>query len=51
TFTEVNSLRKQAEPYRLAVAKLPIYLLHSSWSRSSNRPLDCNYIAYLCCSF
>ncbi|KAK7592348.1 hypothetical protein V3481_006985 [Fusarium oxysporum f. sp. vasinfectum] len=44
TFTEVDSLRKQAEPYRLAVAELPIHLLHSSWSRGSNRPLDRNHI-------
>ncbi|KAK2666543.1 hypothetical protein RAB80_018200 [Fusarium oxysporum f. sp. vasinfectum] len=51
TFTEVDSLRKQAEPYRLAVAELPIHLLHSSWSRGSNRPLDRNHVAHLCRSF
>ncbi|KAG4277692.1 hypothetical protein FPRO04_06935 [Fusarium proliferatum] len=51
TFTEVDSLRKQAEPYRLAVAELPIHLLHSSWSRGNNRPLDRNHVAHLCRSF
>ncbi|KAH7459119.1 hypothetical protein FOMA001_g20261 [Fusarium oxysporum f. sp. matthiolae] len=51
TFTEVDSLRKQAEPYRLAVAELPIHLLDSSWSRGSNRPLDRNHVAHLCRSF
>ncbi|KAJ9413922.1 hypothetical protein QL093DRAFT_2107741, partial [Fusarium oxysporum] len=51
TFTEVDSLRKQAEPYRLAVAELPIHLLDFSWSRGSNRPLDRNHVAHLCRSF
>ncbi|KAH7471456.1 hypothetical protein FOMA001_g13813 [Fusarium oxysporum f. sp. matthiolae] len=51
TFTEVDSLRKQAEPYRLAVAELPIHLLDSSWSRGNNRPLDRNHVAHLCRSF
>ncbi|EGU83467.1 hypothetical protein FOPG_18980 [Fusarium oxysporum f. sp. conglutinans race 2 54008] len=51
SFTEVDSLRKQAEPYRLAVAELPIHLLHSSWSRGNNRPLDRNHVAHLCRSF
>ncbi|EXA30946.1 hypothetical protein FOVG_17723 [Fusarium oxysporum f. sp. pisi HDV247] len=51
SFTEVDSLRKQAEPYRLAIAELPIHLLDSSWSRGSNRPLDRNHIAHLCRSF
>ncbi|KAF5965913.1 hypothetical protein FCOIX_12717 [Fusarium coicis] len=51
SFTEVDSLRKQAEPYRLAVAELPIHLLDSSWSRGSNRPLDRNHVAHLCRSF
>lgn len=51
SFTEVDSLRKQAEPYRLAVAELPIHLLDSSWSRGNNRPLDRNHIAHLCRSF
>ncbi|RGP70121.1 hypothetical protein FSPOR_4233 [Fusarium sporotrichioides] len=51
SFTEVDSLRKQAEPYRLAVAELPIHLLDSSWSRSSNKPLDRNHSAHLCRSF
>jgi hypothetical protein len=51
SFTEVDSLRKQAEPYRLAVAELPVHLLDSSWSRGSNRPLDHNHVAHLCRSF
>lgn len=51
SFTEVDSLRKQAEPYRLAVAELPIHLLHSAWSRGNNRPLDRNHVAHLCRSF
>ncbi|KAJ4051380.1 hypothetical protein NW761_014628 [Fusarium oxysporum] len=51
SFTEVNSLRKQAESYRLAIAELPIHLLDSSWSHRSNRPLDHNHIAHLCHSF
>ncbi|OBS15077.1 hypothetical protein FPOA_14091 [Fusarium poae] len=51
SFTEVDSLRKQAEPYRLAVAELPIHVLDSSWSRGSNRPLDRNHVAHLCRSF
>ncbi|KAK2686126.1 hypothetical protein QWA68_015168 [Fusarium oxysporum] len=51
TFTEVDSLRKQAEPYRLAVAELPIHLFDSSWSRGNNRPLDRNHVAHLCRSF
>ncbi|KAH7173113.1 hypothetical protein DER46DRAFT_623670 [Fusarium sp. MPI-SDFR-AT-0072] len=44
TFTEVDSLRKQAEPYRLAVAKLPIHLLYSSWSRGTEQ----HYIQVSC---
>ncbi|SCO47758.1 uncharacterized protein FFMR_08829 [Fusarium fujikuroi] len=51
SFTEVNSVRRQAEPYRLAIAEFPINLLTSSWSRSTNRPLDRNHVAHLCRSF
>lgn len=51
SFIEVDSLRRQAEPYRLAVAELPIHLLESSWSRGNNRPLDRNHVAHLCRSF
>lgn len=51
SFTEVDSLRRQAEPYRLAIAEFPIDLLTSSWSRGSNRPLDRNHVAHLCRSF
>jgi hypothetical protein len=51
SFTEADSLRKQAEPYRLAIAELPINLLNSSWSRGNNRTLDRNHVAHLCRSF
>jgi hypothetical protein len=51
SFTEVDSVRRQAEPYRLAIAEFPINLLASSWSRSNNRPLDRNHVAHLCRSF
>ncbi|KAG5746171.1 hypothetical protein H9Q70_011136 [Fusarium xylarioides] len=51
SFTEVDSVRRQAEPYRLAIAEFPINLLTSSWSRSKNRPLDRNHVAHLCRSF
>jgi hypothetical protein len=44
-------VRRQAKPYRLAIAELPINLLTSSWSRSNNRPLDRNHVAHLCRSF
>ncbi|KFA53719.1 hypothetical protein S40293_09646 [Stachybotrys chartarum IBT 40293] len=56
-FTETDSIqkpdsvRKQAEPYRLAVAILPIDLLNQSWSQGSNRDLDRNRVAHLCRSF
>ncbi|UPK91321.1 hypothetical protein LCI18_002256 [Fusarium solani-melongenae] len=50
-FTEVDSVRRQAEPYRLATAQFPINLLTSSWSRGNNRPLDRNHVAHLCRSF
>ncbi|KAH7150718.1 hypothetical protein DER46DRAFT_512389, partial [Fusarium sp. MPI-SDFR-AT-0072] len=43
--------RKQAEPYRLAVAMLPVHLLDSSWSCGNKRPLDRNHVAYLWRSF
>ncbi|KAG8664372.1 uncharacterized protein FPOAC1_013710 [Fusarium poae] len=51
SFIEVDSLRKQAQPYRLAVAELPVDLLDSSWSRGNNRALDRNHVAHLCRSF
>jgi hypothetical protein len=44
-------VRRQAKPYRPAIAELPINLLTSSWSRSNNRPLDRNHVAHLCRSF
>lgn len=50
-FTKVDSLRKQAELYRLAVAELPINLLNSLWSCGNNRDLERNHVAHLCRSF
>ncbi|KAF5230268.1 hypothetical protein FAUST_9889 [Fusarium austroamericanum] len=50
-FTEIDSIRKQAEPYRLAIAHLPISALNCSWSHSANRELDPNHVNQLFQSF
>lgn len=46
-FTEVDSVRMQAEPFRLATAELPIDLVSCSWSHGTNRELDHNHINHL----
>lgn len=43
-FTEVDSIRMQAEPFRLATAELPIDLVSCSWSHGTNRELDHNHV-------
>ncbi|KAF4997267.1 hypothetical protein FGRMN_3979, partial [Fusarium graminum] len=51
SFIESCSIRKQAEPYRLAIASLPISVLNCSWSYSANRELDPKHIDQLFQSF
>lgn len=46
-FTEVDSVRMQAEPFRLATAELPIDLVRCLWSHGINRELDRNHVNHL----
>jgi hypothetical protein len=47
-FTNIKSIRQQAEPYRLATAKFPINALTSTWRIGSNRPVDTKHVQDLC---
>lgn len=48
TFQETNSIRKQAEPYRITVAKMPLDALTCRWSNGSNRQLNKSHVQKLC---
>ena len=47
-FTNIKSIREQAEPYRLATARFPIAALTSTWRIGSNRPIDAKHVQDLC---
>jgi hypothetical protein len=46
--TDTESIREQAEPYRLATAKFPLNALTPVWTTGSNRPIDQKHAANLC---
>jgi len=50
-FTNIKSIRQQAEPYRLATARFPIDALTSTWRIGSNRPIDTKHVQDLCRMF
>jgi hypothetical protein len=47
-FTNIKSIREQAEPYRLATARFPIAALTSTWRIGSNRLIDAKHVQDLC---
>ena len=47
-FTNIKSIRQQAEPYRLATARFPIDALTPTWRIGSNRPIDTKHVQDLC---
>lgn len=47
-FTNIKSIREQAEPYKLATAKFPIAALTPTWRIGSNRPIDAKHVQELC---
>lgn len=50
-FQETDSIRKQAEPYRIATAKIPIDALTCIWTIGDNRQIDQSHVQKLCESF
>src|SRR6185437_9907432 len=50
-FTDVDSVRRQAQPYLLATAKFPIDALTYTWSIGSNRRVDRSHVKFLCGMF
>lgn len=51
SFQETDSIYKQARPYLLATAKMPIDALTSTWRIGKNRRLDRQHVANLCQTF
>jgi hypothetical protein len=47
-FTNIKSIREQAELYRLVTARFPIAALTSTWHIGSNRPIDAKHVQDLC---
>lgn len=50
-FQETDSIRKQAEPYRITTAKIPIDSLTCMWAIGDNRQIDQSHVQKLCKSF
>jgi hypothetical protein len=46
--TDTKSILDQAEPYRLATARLPLNALTQVWTIGSNRPVDLKHAQSLC---
>lgn len=46
--TNGQSVREQAEQYRLATAKFPLNALTPDWTIGSNRPIDAKHVQTLC---
>lgn len=50
-FQEADSVRQQAQPYRLVTARLPIAALTQTWSIGKNRRVDRQHARNLCSVF
>lgn len=43
-YTNIKSIRQQAEPYQLGTARFPINALTPTWRIGSNRPIDKKHV-------
>ncbi|KAL7939928.1 hypothetical protein V8C42DRAFT_158414 [Trichoderma barbatum] len=50
-FQETDSIRKQAETYRITTARIPIDALTCTWTTGDNRQVDRSHVQRLCESF
>ena len=46
-FEDGESMREEAQPYRIVTARMPIHALTSTWSLGRNRPVDAHHIRRL----
>lgn len=51
SFRDADSIREQARPFRLVIARLPIYALDLTFSTGLNRRLDIQHAQNFCSMF